>query len=107
MSRPHTTDGGDSQGRATHTSGVEQWPCDIAGAMRTQHAWTEGWHDTYPSAPAPLKAETLPELLLRKGAMSGPHRRTRPVFFGPVRRFVRALLGAIFSTRNERKGTTQ
>ena len=68
------------------------WPCDMK-ARRSLHG---EWHSTWPTGPAPLDAN----LLLATGAMTGPHRRTRPVLFGPVRRFVRALLDAIFSPNN-------
>lgn len=39
------------------------------------------------------------DLLLATGAMTGPHRRTKPVKRGPVRRFIRALWDMLVSPR--------
>lgn len=40
--------------------------------------------------------------LLAMGSMTGPHRRTKPVKRGPVRRFFRALLDMLMSPRAPR-----
>jgi hypothetical protein len=45
------------------------------------------------------KAMPLPDLLLAKGAMTGPYRRTHPVRNRPVRRFFRAALAFLLARR--------
>jgi len=44
-------------------------------------------------------AQSLPDLLLAKGSMSGPYRAAHPARNWPVRRFFRAVLAFLLAPR--------
>lgn len=73
--------------------------CNQGRACPVRQAYIDAKAGAQHALDADQRSMTLPELLLSKGAMTGPHRSTKPVKRGPVRRFIRALLDMLMSPR--------